>query len=464
MRRPLPLSLKTAFSFVAVNLVAAALIFLPFYLTFWNNISHRYDPELLAPIKTKWAKLREHGGDDPALLADITKSLAEYRIQLIAFDDDGRVIAASEGVTYPFFPQSHGWFEEHFSTPASDSRPALYGISKRMHDITLQLGTTDPAFFYEAFIDKLMHYLAAVGGLFLLVTLAANVVILRWSLRPLRRVSEEAAAIGPQSTSRRLSDQGLPVEVLPLVRAINLVLDRLEDGYKAQRNFIADAAHELRTPLAVLKAHLDVLDDRQIAQSLGDDLSGMERLVSQLLAMARLDGIQIEEDDTVDLSALTVEVARHLGPIAFEQDREIEVVGGERPIWARGLYDFLFRALRNLVENALRHSPPGSLITLRLASHPPSVSVADHGPGVPAEMRETIFQRFWRGGRDRASDDGVGLGLAIVAATMKAHDGSIDIADVPGGGAVFSLRFPIPQSVSRREEHNNEERSLIRPK
>lgn len=447
MRRPLPLSLKTALSFVGVNLIAAALIVLPFYLTFWNNISHRYNPGFLDPIRNKWEKFWENGGADPALLADISKALAENRVQFVAFDDAGRVIAATEGVNAPFFPQSHGWFDEHFSTPASDSRPALYGISKRKQGITVQLGTTDAAFFYEAFIDRLMNRLAIIGGVFLVVTLGANVLILRRSLRPLRRVSEEAAAIGPQSTFRRLSDQGLPVEVLPLVRAINLVLDRLEDGYKAQRNFIADAAHELRTPLAVLKAHLDVLDDRQLAQSLEGDLSGMERLVSQLLAMARLDGIHIQDGDIVDLTALTVEVARHLGPIAFEQNREIEVVGCERPIWARGLYDFLFRALRNLVENALRHSPPGSLITLRLASHPPSVSVADHGPGVPAEMRETIFQRFWRGGRDRASDDGVGLGLAIVAATMKAHDGSIDIADAPGGGAVFSLRFPVPQSA-----------------
>lgn len=442
MRRPLPLSLKTALSFVVVNLMAAALIILPFYLTFWNNISHHYDPGLLDPIRQKWEKFRENDGGDPALLADIAKVLTEHRIQLVAFDDVGRVIAATEGVNAPFFPQSQGWFDEHFSTPASDRRPALYGISKRRHGITVQLATTDPAFFYEAFIDRLMNRLAIIGGIFLAVTLVANVVILRRSLQPLRRVSEEAAAIGPQSTSRRLSDQGLPVEVLPLVRAINQVLDRLEDGYKAQRDFIADAAHELRTPLAVLKAHLDVLDDRRIAQSLEGDLSGMERLVSQLLAMARLDGIHIKDDDTVDLSALTVDVARHLGPIAFEQSREIEVIGGERPIWVRGLYDFLFRALRNLVENALRHSPPGSVIALRLASHPPGVSVADHGPGVPAEMRETVFQRFWRGGRDRAGGDGVGLGLAIVAATMKAHDGGIDIAEAPDGGAVFTMRLP----------------------
>ncbi len=440
-RRPLPLSLKTALGLVAVNTAAAAVIFLPFYLAFWNNISHRYEPGFLDPVRKKWEKLWE-GGDDATLLLDITGTLALHGIQFIAFDDEGRVVAATDGVSGPFFPQSHGWFNEYFSTPATDTRPALYGFSKRKQGLTLQLGTADPAFFYEAYLDRLMRHLAAVGGGFLVVTLGANVVILRRSLGPLRRVSEEASAIGPQSTSRRLSEQGVPVEVLPLVRAVNLVLDRLEDGYIAQRNFIADAAHELRTPLAVLKAHLDVLDDRQIARSLEGDLGGMERLVSQLLAMAKLDGIQIREDAAIDLSALTIDIARHLGPIAFEQDREIEVVGGEQPIWVRGQRDFLFRALRNLVENALRHGPVGSTVTLRLTSLPPGVSVEDHGPGIPAKMREVIFQRFWRGDRDQTGDDGAGLGLAIVVATMKLHGGTVEIGDTPGGGATFLLRFP----------------------
>lgn len=455
-RRPLPLALKTALSFVAVNLVAAAVIFLPFYLAFWNNISLRYQPGFIDPVRQKWEKLWENGGDDAALLLDIADTLAVHHIQFIAFDDGGRVVAATEGVTTPFFPQSHGWFNEYFSTPATDTRPALYGLSKRKRGLTLQLGTSDPAFFYEAYLDRLMRHLAVVGGVFLAMTLGVNVLILHRSLRPLRRVSDEAAAIGPQSTSRRLSEQGVPVEVLPLVRAINLVLDRLEDGYVAQRNFIADAAHELRTPLAVLKAHLDVLDDRQIARSLEGDLGGMERLVSQLLAMAKLDGIQIKEDAAVDLSALSVDVARHLGPIAFEQDREIEVVGGGRPIWVRGQYDFLFRALRNLVENAVRHGPPGSVVTLRLAAHPPGVAVEDHGPGIPDKMRDVIFQRFWRGDRDRGREDGAGLGLAIVAATMKLHGGGIDIGDTPGGGATFRLGLPpfepLPPSLPERPE------------
>lgn len=445
-RRPLPLSLKTALSLVAVNLLAAAVIFLPFYLAFWNNIALRYEPGFLDPVRAKWERFWESGRPNEALLRDIADILARHNILFVAMDDQGRVMAATKGVDAPFFPLSSGWINEYHSIPASPTRPALYGFSKRKNGLILQLATTDPALFYEAFIDRLMGRLAIVGGIFLLVTLALNVVILRRSLAPLRRISREAAAIGPQATSQRLSYQGIPVEVLPLVQAINAVLDRLEEGYMAQRDFIADAAHELRTPLAVLKAHLDVLDDREIAHSLEGDLLAMERLVSQLLSMAKLDAIRIAKDDAVDLSALAVAVVRHMGPIAYERGLEIEVVGGDIPVWVRGQGDSLFRALRNLVENAIRHGPTGSVITLRVTGRPAGIEVEDRGPGIPGDMRHSIFQRFWRGDRDRHCDDGAGLGLSIVAATMALHGGTIDVGDTPGGGATLSMRFPSPEN------------------
>lgn len=440
-RRPLPLALKTALSFLAVNLLAGALIVVPFHLAFWNNIAHRYEPEFLDPIKTRLQRFWREEGSDPRLLEEAGELLAQKQFRFIAFDDSGRIIAATAGVTAPFQTRGHGWFEEFFSTPATESRPTLYGISKRKGAITIQLATSDAAFFYEAFIDRLMGQLAVIGGVFLVVTLGLNLLILRRSLRPLRRVSEEAAAIGPQTASRRLSDQEVPVEVLPLVSAVNSVLDRLEEGYVAQRGFIADAAHELRTPLAVLKAHLDVLDDRETARSLEGDLAGMERLVSQLLSMARLDGIQMQTHSPIDLSVLTVEAARRLGPLAFARDREIEVVGAEAPVWVRGQEDALFRALRNLVENALRHGPIGSTITLQVADSPPSITVEDRGPGIPLHLREAVFQRFWRGDRDRSGEDGAGLGLAIAAAAMKLHGGTVEIGDTPGGGAAVTLCF-----------------------
>lgn len=446
----LSLSLKTTLALVFVNLVAAGLVFLQFYLTFWDNIFPHFDHEHLASIK----QFLDYRPGEAVPAPDVVALLEKHRLRFVVFDDAGRILSASAGIDAPFFPQSHSRFNELFRNTIALSKPGLYGFSNHSNGVTVQLATTDPVLFYEAMIHRLAQHLTLISAVFLMVTLGANALVLRWSLRPIRRVSEDAAAIGPQTTSRRLSEHGLPTEILPLVRAVNLVLDRLEEGYIAQRNFIADAAHELRTPLAVLKAHLDVLDDRQIARSLEDDLAGMERLVSQLLAMARLEGIRITDDAAVDLSSLAVDVVRHLGPIAFDMNRDIEVVGGEQPIRVKGNPDCLFRALRNLVENALRHGPAHSTVTVRLNSSPPAIGVEDHGPGIPLEAREFIFQRFWRGGRDRNSEDGAGLGLAIVAATMRLHGGDVEIGDTLGGGATFVLRFP--ETSFSRDKVNGE--------
>ncbi|MBI3447130.1 MAG: HAMP domain-containing histidine kinase [Magnetospirillum sp.] len=438
MRGRLSLSMKTTLALVLVNLLAAALIFLQFYLSFWKNISPRFDPEHLAPIK----QFLEYRPGDRALPAELATLLAENQLRHVMFDDEGRILAASEGVSAPFFSQSHSWFSEFFRTQATPGKPAVYGFSRYREGVTVQIASDDPVLFYEAMVYRLARHMSVICSVFLVVTLLGNAFILHWSLRPIRRISDEAASIGPQTTSHRLSESGLPTEILPLVRAINLVLDRLEEGYLAQRNFIADAAHELRTPLAVLKAHLDVLDDRQLAGSLQDDLASMERLVSQLLSIAKLDAIQIAEDASVNLSSLAVDVVRHMGPIVFTMDREIEVIGAEHPVWVRGQSDCLFRAMRNLVENALHHGPVGSVITLRLNQSPPEIRVEDQGPGIAPQIREQVFQRFWRGDRDRSHEDGAGLGLAIVSATMKLHGGSIAIGESPGGGAAVRLIFP----------------------
>ena len=433
------LSVRASVVLLVVNLLAAALIVLQFYLSFWRSVIPEDDVEQLEPLKKLFRTYDAE--DNPAIPPEMTALLSRYHLRFVAVDERGQVLAASEGVTGLFFTQSQPWFNESFRIPAVGDAPALYGFSTHKGAATLQVATPDPTLFYGGMMRRLSHHLAVICWGFLSITLVANALVLYWSLRPLRRASEDAAAIGPQTTSARLSERGLPPDVMPLVQAVNRCLDRLEQGYLAQRNFIADAAHELRTPLAVLKTHLEVLDDRDIAASLADDLGSMERLVSQLLALARLDGLQGGVSDPVDLAALAIDVARHMGPIAFEQSREIEVIGAEHPCLVAGSFDFLFRAVRNLVENALRHTPTGSVVTIRLAAEAQVISVEDQGSGVPSALRSLIFERFWRGDGDRLGDSGAGLGLAIVAATMRLHGGRVEIGDAVGGGAVFSLIF-----------------------
>jgi signal transduction histidine kinase len=177
----------------------------------------------------------------------------------------------------------------------------------------------------------------------------------------------------------------------------------------------------------------------------------MSRLVNQLLEMAELETFVIGPGETADLVAVSAEVAAFLAPIALSHDKTVAVTGASGPLWVAGNADTLGRAIRNLVENGLAHTPPGT--TVEIAVDPAGIlRVSDRGPGVPAAEREQIFRRFWR--RDRRRPGSAGLGLPIVARIAEMHGAAITVADRPGGGAVFALRFPtvLAPAASRAAE------------
>ncbi|HWB49004.1 MAG TPA: HAMP domain-containing sensor histidine kinase [Stellaceae bacterium] len=272
----------------------------------------------------------------------------------------------------------------------------------------------------------------------LFILLAIDVLIIRRAMRPVISASNLAERIGPQRTDLRLPEAGMPREVTPLVHAVNHALDRLEEGFRAQREFTADAAHELRTPLTILRTQIDMIADRELSRSLRNDVVAMSRLVNQLLEMAELETFEIEAGETADLVAVSTEVAAFLAPLALADDKGLEVAAAPGPVMVQGNADLLARAVRNLVENALVHTPPRT--TVDIAVDPAgAISVSDRGPGVPAAEREQIFRRFWR--RDRRRQGSAGLGLSIVARIADQHGATVSVTDRPGGGATFTLRF-----------------------
>lgn len=273
----------------------------------------------------------------------------------------------------------------------------------------------------------------------LLLLLGIDVLIFRRALKPIVAASTLAERIGPSHTELRLPEAGMPKEVEPLVGAINAALDRLEEGFRVQREFTADAAHELRTPLAILRTRIDTIADRDLARVLREDVEGMSRLVNQLLEMAELETIVIASGEIADLSEVATEVAGFIAPLALARGRTVAVAGAAAPVWVPGNAHMLGRAIRNLVENAIAHTRSGSTVEIEVGAAG-VVRVKDRGAGVPEAERSQIFHRFWR--HDRRRPGSAGLGLSIVARIAELHGAELAVADRPGGGAVFSLIFP----------------------
>ena len=291
------------------------------------------------------------------------------------------------------------------------------------------------------FDDIVSSYLGHIGWFtvtILALLLAIDIIVIRSALRPVLRASEIASAVDPARTNQRLPDHDMPRELLPLIASMNQALDRLEQGIQVQREFTADAAHELRTPLAVLRTRVETMADREGLDALKADILVMSHVVNQLMEMAEVEGNSAPLTGTVDLRAVSAEVAAMMAEIAIRQGRSIALTGTNGPVLVRGDGAMIFRAVRNLAENAIKHTAPGTVVELEVGDDG-SVAVMDRGPGVPEKDRALIFRRFWRS--DRNPTQGAGLGLAIVAKIAEIHAGMVTVASRPGGGAVFTLQF-----------------------
>jgi signal transduction histidine kinase len=357
-------------------------------------------------------------------------------------DPAGRVLFSSRSDGSALFSldeSSRGdWIERQRTTGS-----VLFGVSvarpvgQRMYWIQVAQDLSHRDVIIDDVVTTFFPRVGWITFPILLVLLLIDILIFRRALEPVREASTTAAAIGPARTDVRLPEQAMPAEIVPLVHAVNQAFDRLEAGFRAQRDFTADMAHELRTPLAIMRARVDSLEPGPVRDALRTDLVNMTRTVSQVLDIAELESFVVG-DAKADLHAVCAEAVGFMAPLAVDMSKTISLTGAEGPVWVRGHAEALFRAVRNLVDNAIRHTPGGGSIEVHMSADG-IVRVIDDGPGVPEAERESIFRRFWR--RDRTQAESRGLGLAIVARVAETHDGSVTVDNLPGGGAVFTLRL-----------------------
>jgi signal transduction histidine kinase len=377
----------------------------------------------------------------PPALQDLY-SPAYGRYAYAVLDADGGVLFSSRRDHGAIF--SGGRSAQPAFLEARQGSATISGVSlpKQLGETTVWVQVGEDLAHRDVIIDDIVaDFFKRVGWItlpILLFLLAIDIAIFRGTLRPLLHASIMAKEITPIRTDVRLSTRDIPTEILPLVEAINQALDRLETGFRVQREFTADAAHELRTPLTVLRSRIDALLDRSAAKPLHKDIEGMARVVSQLLDIAELDTLSVGASERADLRAVCAEVAELAAPLALAQGKSVALSGAEKPVWVNGNAEMLSRAVRNLLENAINHSPAGTSVEIVVEDNG-TVRVLDEGPGIDTHEREMIFRRFWR--RDRRRSGGAGLGLSIVQRIADAHAARISVENRACGGAAFSLRL-----------------------
>ncbi len=296
----------------------------------------------------------------------------------------------------------------------------------------------------QASVDSVTALQVEVGAIALLAGSLLAWLVAGRVLRPVRATTELARRITESDLSERIPGRGRD-EVSDLAVTFNGMLDRLEGAMTAQRRFLADAGHELRTPITVIQGNLDTLtpggpDDEETLSVVADEIGRMSRLVDDLLLLAgseRADFLRPEATDVAELTRSLMAKVRAL------DDRPWVLAGAARGVAMLDRHR-ITQAVMQLAANAAAHTPAGSPVEISSADRGALIdfTVADHGPGIPAADRERVFARFAR--LDRRRTDGTGLGLAIVAAIAAAHGGSVRIGDRADGtqGAVLTVTIP----------------------
>lgn len=331
-----------------------------------------------------------------------------------------------------------GWqmFEDDPRKPPA----RLERVNSDAGPVQVLTATQGPTSSVKTALATTLAFLAvALPGLLLMAcaTFIATPMVVKRAFAGLDTAADQARRIDFRQRGSRLSADHLPLEVAPLVTAVNDALTRLDDGYSRHQRFVADAAHELRTPIAILNTRLESLPAGPEKTRLLEDSARLATLAEQLLDIQRFDQCR-NPFGRVDLVAVARNVAADLAPLAIAGGYELSLDSAADHVETLGDRAALERALTNLVQNAIQHGRRRGTITIHVGSAA-TVDVTDEGDGIPKHERTRIFDPFYR---LAPLDRGAGLGLNMVREIARLHGGHVSVLDGPKGGACFRLTLP----------------------
>jgi two-component system, OmpR family, sensor kinase len=353
----------------------------------------------------------------------------------------------------------------YFTAPASQANGPAFRVRASTLDNGELLIVAQPLGDIGSTLHHLLLVELAVTGAAVVVALIGGLWLVRIGLRPLRDMERTAESIADGNLTERVPGENTSTEVGRLARTLNVMLTRIESAFSARlaserrlraseqrlRRFVADASHELRTPIAAISAYAELFgrgaseqkeDLERLMGGIRNETTRMERLVADLLLLARLDEDRPMERRSVDLVALcaeAVQTASAVGPdwpVTFEANQPIEVMGDATT---------LRQVVDNLLGNVRAHTPPGTTARVRVDGDAAgaTITVVDDGPGMEPEEAEHVFERFYRSDPSRSrTHGGAGLGLSIVSAIVSAHGGTVSAAARVGGGTTFLVHLP----------------------
>jgi heavy metal sensor kinase len=450
--------MRLALSFALATLVLVAGAGVLFERSFRHGLEHSLDAGLRAQSDALATQVREQRTPD---LGSGTQSVASSRdVVAQVLTPAGRVVSATveAGVTpvvdgetvraagsrTVFVDRRLGAEREHLRVLA---RAVSGSAGRRIVVVATSLESTDDA------VGRVRDALLVGGSLTVVLAGIGGFLLSSAALRPVERMRRDAASISANDSGSRVEVPATRDEIALLAVTINELLGRLQGALDRQRAFVADAGHELRTPLAVLRAELELAGRRERSRQelldavdhAAEESERLSRLAEELLFLARADddreGVRREAVELGPLVGAAVDGLR-----ARAEVREVVVTLDAEPgLCVEAAPDLVRRAVENLLENALRYAPGGSTIVVRARAGGSGVGVQvlDEGPGFPDEFLPHAFERFSRADESRTrAGGGSGLGLAIVLAVARAHGGTAEVANRAAGGAVATIRIP----------------------
>ncbi|QWC89965.1 sensor histidine kinase [Cupriavidus metallidurans] len=417
-----------------------------------------FDRTLAASLKSMREGISLRDGrvevEIPNLALEVFDAEDGSRVYYQIRDERGTTITGYEGLPMPEGPVNSLYRTRFYDAEYLGVPVRMAAMPLPLHDV--RSARTQMVWVLLAESTEPREQLASdilIGSLLqelMLISLALGIVWLgvRRGLLPLQRLSDAMSARGPDDLEP-LEDTALPVEMKPLVAAVNQYVARLHRMIEGRKRFFADAAHQLKTPLAIIQAESelalrekDLPSVRAHVERLHGSVQQAAKEVAQLLSLSRLepDSGYAPTLRRLRLDVLAQNVALEWAPLARRAGVDLGFEG-RGPADIDGQTELLQELLGNLIDNAIRYAGAGAMVTVRVDGH--RLAVEDNGPGVPAFERESIFKRFYRG-ESSASRDGSGLGLSIVREIARIHGAAVALESTPGGGLTVVVTFPAP--------------------